>query len=98
MSDQSHRIIGHSRPKIDALSKTTGAAKYADDLSMPRMAYAKLLRSIHPHARIRAIDVSRALALPGVFTVITGRDLPTHFGVLPNNQDETAMAIDRVRY
>jgi 4-hydroxybenzoyl-CoA reductase alpha subunit len=92
------RIIGQSRKKTDALSKATGAAKYADDLSLPRMAYAKLLRSVHPHARIRSIDVSRALALPGVFTVITGRDLPTHFGVLPNNQDETAMAIDRVRY
>src|SRR5919201_1791244 len=92
------RIIGQSRKKIDALAKATGAAKYADDLMLPCMAYAKLLRSVHPHARIRSIDLSRALTLPGVLAIITGRDLPTRFGVLPNNQDETAMAIDRVRY
>ena len=92
------RIVGRSRPKIDALSKCTGAAQYADDLTLPRMAYAKLVRSVHPHARIRSIDVSRALALPGVLAVITGRDLPAPFGVLPKNQDETAMAIERARY
>src|SRR5919202_1010360 len=92
------RIIGRSRKKIDALSKTTGAAKYADDISLPRMAFAKLLRSVHPHAHIRSIDLSRALALPGVLAIITGPDLPARFGVLPNNQDETALAIDRVRY
>src|ERR671933_843956 len=88
------RIIGRSRKKIDALSKTTGAAKYADDISLPRMAFAKLLRSVHPHAHIRSIDLSRALALPGVLAIITGPDLPARFGVLPNNQDETALAID----
>ena len=92
------RIIGHSRPKIDGLAKVTGAAKYGDDLMLPRMAYAKLLRSVHPFARIRSIDVSRALALPGVFAVLTGRDLPKSYGVLPNNQDETALAVDCVRY
>lgn len=92
------RIIGQARPKIDALAKTTGAAKYGDDLFLPRMAYGKLLRSIHPYARIRSIDTTRARALPGVLDVITGRDLPIHYGVLPNNQDETALAIERVRY
>src|SRR5207247_140627 len=92
------RIIGKSRPKIDAVAKVTGAAKYGDDLILPRMVYGKLLRSIHPHARIRSIHLARALALPGVLAVITGRDLPTYYGVLPNNQDETALAMDRVRY
>lgn len=92
------RIIGQSRPKIDALAKCTGAAKYADDLTLPRMAYAKLLRSVHPSAHIHSIDVSRAQALPGVLAIITGRDLPTPYGVLPKNLDETAMAIERVRY
>lgn len=92
------RIIGKSRPKVDAVSKVTGAAKYGDDIFLPRMAYGKLLRSTQPHARIRDIEIGRALALPGVLAVITGRDLPTHYGILPNNQDETALAMDRVRY
>lgn len=95
---QELRIIGQSRPKIDALAKVNGTAKYADDLSFPRMAYAKLLRSVHPYAHIRSIDYSRALELPGVLAVITGRDLPKPYGVLPKNQDETALAIERVRY
>lgn len=93
-----YRIIGTSRPKIDALAKTTGAAMYADDIQLPRMAYAKLLRSPHPHARIRSIDLSRALELPGVLAIITGANLPEPFGVLPKNQDETSLAIDRARY
>lgn len=92
------RVIGRSRRKIDAMAKTTGAAKYADDIFLPRMAYAKLLRSIHPHALIRSIDIEPALKLPGVLAIITGRDLTRPFGVLPKNQDETAMAIERVRY
>jgi 4-hydroxybenzoyl-CoA reductase subunit alpha len=98
MSPRPYRIIGHSRPKIDALAKVTGAARYADDLSLPRMAYARLLRSPHPYARLRSIDASAALALPGVLAVIIGQDLPTRFGVLPNNQDESALALDYVRY
>ncbi|MCZ7573608.1 MAG: molybdopterin-dependent oxidoreductase [Ardenticatenaceae bacterium] len=92
------RIIGRSWRKIDAVAKTTGATKYADDIILPRMVYAKLLRSIYPHARLRSIDVEPALRVPGVLAVITGRDLPIHYGVLANNEDETALAIDRVRY
>ncbi len=93
-----HRIIGKSRRKIDALAKTTGAAQYADDIILPRMAFARMLRSVHAHALIKSIDIEPALQLPGVLAVITGRDLPIPFGVLPKNQDETAMAIERVRY
>lgn len=92
------RIIGHSRRKIDAVSKTTGSLKYTDDIFLPRMAHAKLLRSIYPHALIRSIDIQSALSLPGVFAVITGQDLPTYYGVLANNEDETPLAVDRVRY
>lgn len=92
------RIVGKPRTKIDAVGKVTGAAKYGDDMMLPRMVYGKLLRSIQPHAHIRRIDVSRALALAGVLDVITGKDLPIHYGVLPNNQDETPLAMDKVRY
>ena len=84
--------------KIDGLSKITGAAIFTDDIQLPRMAHAKLLRSPHPHARILSIDTAAALALPGVLAVMTGRDLPTKHGAIPVAQDETALAVDRVRY
>jgi len=91
-------IIGKPWPKIDALPKCTGETRYADDLQLPRMLYAKILRSPHAHARIRRIDVSRARALPGVHAVITGRDLPTRFGILPVSQDEEALCTEKVRF
>ncbi|HEU5189121.1 MAG TPA: molybdopterin cofactor-binding domain-containing protein [Methylomirabilota bacterium] len=91
-------VIGQSRPKIDAWAKVTGETKYADDLVLPRMAYGKLLRSSHPHARIVRIDTARAAALPGVYAVITGHDLPrVKFGILPVSQDEEALCTDKVR-
>ena len=76
----------------------TGATKFADDLFLPRMLFAKLLRSTQAHARIRAIDASRALALPGVHAALTGSDLPIPFGILPVSQDEHALAQGKVRF
>jgi 4-hydroxybenzoyl-CoA reductase subunit alpha len=95
MSDRS--VIGKRNLKYDWPSKLTGAAKYTDDLKLPRMIYGRLLRSPYPHARILRIDTSRAEALPGVFAVVTGKDFPIKYGILPSSQDETALAIDRVR-
>jgi 4-hydroxybenzoyl-CoA reductase alpha subunit len=91
-------VIGKPLPKVDAIAKCTGETKYADDLNLPRMLYGKILRSPHPHALIKSIATSRARALPGVYTVITGQDLPIKFGILPVSQDEEALAIDKVRY
>ncbi len=54
--------------------------------------------AILPHALIKNIDVSKALALPGVFAVITGKDLPISYGILPVSQDEHALCIDKVRF
>src|SRR3989442_13333322 len=93
-----YHIIGTPRPKVDAYGKVTGRALYADDIMLPRMVYGRLLRSPHAHARIVAIDTSKALALPGVLAVLTGEDLPQKFGILPSSQDEYALAIDKVRY
>jgi len=91
-------VVGHPLPKIDAWGKVTGETRYADDLFLPRMAYAKLLRSQHPHALITRIDTARAKAVPGVFAVITGHDLPpVKFGILPVSQDEDALCRDKVR-
>jgi len=92
------KIIGQPLPKIDAWGKVTGETRYADDLVLPRLAFGKLLRSPHAHARIRAIDTTRAKALPGVYAVITGHDLPrVKFGILPVSQDEEALCTEKVR-
>jgi 4-hydroxybenzoyl-CoA reductase alpha subunit len=92
------RVIGKAHRKIDATAKVTGATLFADDLSFPRMLFAKLLRSPHPHARIVRIDTSRAAAAAGVKAVLTGTDLPIPFGILPVSQDEHTLALDRVRF
>src|SRR5579885_2780387 len=92
------RVIGVPRRRVDARAKVTGQTRYADDISLPRMVFCKLLRSPHPHALIRKIDASRALARPGVYLVLTGQDLPIRYGILPVSQDETALCVDRVRH
>jgi 4-hydroxybenzoyl-CoA reductase alpha subunit len=98
MNKDAFSVVGQPLPKIDAWSKVTGQARYADDLALPRMAYGKLLRSPHPHALITGIDTSRAKALPGVHAVITAADLPrVKFGILPVSQDEEALCRDKVR-
>jgi 4-hydroxybenzoyl-CoA reductase subunit alpha len=98
MSTGKFSVIGQSLPKIDAWAKVTGETRFADDLVLPRMAYAKLLRSPHAHALIKRIDTAQARALPGVYAVITGHDLPrVKFGILPVSQDEEALCVDKVR-
>src|SRR6185437_3756860 len=92
------RVVGKAHRKVDATAKVTGVTRFADDLFLPRMLFAKLLRSPHPHARIRSIDTSRATTLPGVKAVLTGKDLPIPFGILPVSQDEHALALDKVRF
>src|SRR5438445_10742699 len=92
------RVIGVPRRRVDARAKVTGQTRYADDLFLPRMLHCKLLRSPHPHARIRSIDFSRALAHPGVHLVLTGKDVPIEYGILPVSQDEQALCLDHVRH
>ena len=96
MSDYS--IIGKPIAMVDAAGKTTGAGKYTDDLSLPGMLVGKILHSPHPHARIKRIDTSRARALDGVVAVVTGEDAPNQYGILPVGHDETALAVEKVRY
>src|ERR1700719_1053921 len=97
-SDADLRVIGHPRRRVDARAKVTGQTRFADDITFPRMVHCKLLRSPHPHARIRSIDVSRAAAYPGVYLVLTGKDLPIEYGILPVSQDEQALCLDHVRH
>jgi 4-hydroxybenzoyl-CoA reductase subunit alpha len=96
--DSDHRIVGRAQRKVDAGDKVTGRTRFVDDLTLPRMLHAKLLRSPHAHARIVGIDVTRAEALEGVTAVITGKELPIPFGILPVSQDEHALTPDVVRF
>jgi 4-hydroxybenzoyl-CoA reductase subunit alpha len=90
-------IIGKPWMKVDAMSKVKGETVFADDLFLPRMAYCKILRSPHPHARILDVDLTAALQRPGVLAIITGKELPIKYGILPVSQDEEALCVDRVR-
>ena len=92
------RVVGQPLPKVDAISKVTGRAIYADDMLPPRTLHCRILRSPHPHARILSIDTSAARRIPGVLAVITGADLPIKFGILPVTQDERALEHEKVRY
>jgi xanthine dehydrogenase molybdenum-binding subunit len=65
------KTVGHSTPRIDAVERVSGKATYARDVQLPGMLYASILRSPHPHARIRSIDVSKARVLAGVKAVLT---------------------------
>ncbi len=91
-------VVGRPYAKVDAAAKVTGQTKFADDVMLPRMLHCKLLRSKIAHAKIRSIDVSKALAAPGVVAIATGKELPTPFGILPVSQDEHALCTDRVRF
>ncbi|MEP6708383.1 MAG: molybdopterin cofactor-binding domain-containing protein [Pyrinomonadaceae bacterium] len=91
-------VVGKPFRKVDARAKCTGQTKFADDISLPRMLACKILRSHEPHALIKSIDVSKAIALPGVIAIITGKDLPIPYGILPVSQDEHALCIDKVRF
>ena len=91
-------VVGKPFRKVDARAKCTGQTKFADDIVLPRMLFCKILRSHEPHAVIKSIDISKAVALPGVIAVITGKDLPISYGILPVSQDEHALCIDKVRF
>ena len=91
-------VLGHARRRVDGRAKVTGQTRFADDIVLPRMLHCRLLRSPHPHALIESIDTSRAEAHPGVHLVLTGKDFPITFGILPVTQDEHALAPRTVRY
>ncbi|MBI4321643.1 MAG: molybdopterin-dependent oxidoreductase [Chloroflexi bacterium] len=94
-----YRVLGQRLPRVDAPVKATGKADFCDDLVLPGMLYAKLLRSPHAHARILSIDASRAQRLPGVRGIVIGTDFGDfRYGLRPDTRDEFPMAKDKVRY
>src|SRR6516162_9240132 len=100
MSEMGASVFQSRVTALDGPDKITGAARFTFDVTLPGMLHAKVLRSPHPHARIVAIDTSRAEALPGVVAVVTGGDaarLPDpYYGVAI--RDQPVIAIDKVRY
>ena len=97
-SGREKKVVGRPFRKVDARAKCTGQTRFADDIVLPRMLFARLLRSPVPHALIKHIDVSKALKLPGVVAVITGQDLPIPYGILPVSEDEHTLCLDKVRF
>ena len=90
--------IGTPFRRVDGRAKVTGVTRFADDLTLPRLCYVRLVRSTVPHAGIVSIDVSQAEKVPGFLGAMTGRELPTPFGILPVSQDEHALCPDKVRF
>ncbi len=97
-----YSVIGVSVPRIDGVEKITGRAKFTVDIALPGMLHAKILRSPHPHARILAIRTDKALALPGVKAVITGKDAAdVRYAFVDTPRypaDEQPLKVDKVRY
>jgi 4-hydroxybenzoyl-CoA reductase subunit alpha len=92
------KVVGRNQRKVDGQAKASGRARYTDDISLPGMLHGKILRSPHPHARIRAIDTAAAEALEGVRAVVTGAEMAVPYGVIPWTPDEYPLCVDRVRY
>src|SRR5437764_1703031 len=92
------KVVGKPRRRVDGRAEVTGQTRFADDIALPGMLHMKLLRSPHAHALVESIGVARAQAHPGVHLVLTGKDCPITFGILPVTQDEYPLAPQHVRY
>ena len=68
--------LGTSPPRVDVADKVIGKALFSADIILPNMLHARMLRSPHPHARIKRLDVGRARAMEGVMAVVTSADIP----------------------
>ena len=93
--------VGRSVKRVEGRAKVTGRAEYTHHLRLPGMLVGKICRSTVAHGRIKAIDVSAALAIPGVHRVVTGADIRTvipqpYYG--PAFHDQPILALDKVRH
>ncbi len=76
LSTKEYNVVGTRPIRHDGTDKVTGRAKYGADMQLPGMLHGKVLRSPYAHARIKSIDCSKALELPGVLAVVTAEDMP----------------------
>jgi CO/xanthine dehydrogenase Mo-binding subunit len=94
---QAPKPVGESVQRVDAFEKVTGAAQFADDLQFGAgLLYARIKRSVHPHALIKSIDTRKAEALPGVKAVVSGEKHAGYIGLYL--KDRHIFCRDRVRY
>jgi len=97
MRSSEPKLVGQNVSRTDVVEKVTGCAVFVDDVQFgPSLLHGRLVRSPHPHALIKHIDVSKALALPGVRAVVTGQELKARMGLYLI--DRPIFADDRVRY
>ncbi|MGZ4427265.1 MAG: xanthine dehydrogenase subunit D [Nocardioidaceae bacterium] len=90
--------LGDSAARPDGILKVTGEFAYGSDLWTDDMIWGVTLRSPHPHARIRSVDIGPALATPGVYAVLTADDVPGRNRVGLEHDDQPALAEEVVRY
>jgi CO/xanthine dehydrogenase Mo-binding subunit len=98
-SRQPLKIAGTSAPRLDGIEKVNGRAIYTGDIKLPGLAFAKVLRSPLPHAKLVRIDAGKAQALTGFITVLTRDDikgLNYQYGSI--YKDQSIVAVDKVRY
>ena len=76
LSNVDYDVVGTRPIRRDGVDKVRGRALYAADFDASGLLHGKVLRSPHAHARIKSIDVKKAEALPGVMSIVTGKDLP----------------------
>ncbi|MEE8519302.1 MAG: xanthine dehydrogenase family protein molybdopterin-binding subunit, partial [Dehalococcoidia bacterium] len=89
--------VGKPIGAVEGAEKVTGGMEFTADLTLPGTLWIKVLRSPHPHARIRSIDTSKAAALPGVAVAVTGKDFPdARVGI--RMRDMPVLAVDKVRF
>ncbi len=94
-----YNIIGTRMPRVDSRAKVMGKAKFTADLKLPHMLVGKIKRSPYAHARIVSIDISKALELPGVKSVVTGKDTEgVKWGVFAYTRDQQFLQTDKARY
>jgi CO/xanthine dehydrogenase Mo-binding subunit len=101
--DDRFNEVGQPRQRQDMLGHVTGRTRYFDDHAFEGLLHLKVLRSPHPHARIRSIDVTAAERAPGVKRLIRAGDVPVNKNTLLSligfgKDDEPLLAVDKVRY
>src|SRR5262245_35694209 len=95
MTKRQFKYVGQNVKRVDGHEKVTGAAKFVGDIQVPGMLYGKILRSPFAHARIRTIDATAALALPGVVAVLTAADIGD---LNPIYNGRPVIAMNKVHY
>lgn len=96
---QSYTIAGTNAHRVDGVEKVTGKAVYTGDIQLPGMAYAKILRSPVPHARLIKVDASKAQELTGVIATLTRDDIKEFaYKYGATYKDQSIVAVEKVRY